>query len=103
MTVVRSLDDELLLCMVRNTEGAGAAVILGQIAVLLTLGYDIIVQGQEALCIGRIAESLFLGSGASRRCGDHACCKCIGSHRCRLDTGYYSLAFFQKYCSLSTR
>ena len=69
MTVVRSLDTQFLYRVIRYTETAVSHGALGQIAVLLTIGNNVIVQRHEALCIGAVTIGLFLGAGASCRSG----------------------------------
>ena len=88
---------------VDNTVKAQLAISLASNTGTTTRQADNIVQGQETLCISRVAVLLFLGSGACSRSGDKACCQCIGSHRSGQDTSNNSLALLQKHCNFPSR
>ncbi len=79
MTVVRSLADQLFNRVIRNA-------VLAEVAVVGTLGDDIVVQGREALCIGLIAEVLLSRtlcgcSDGKKRAGCHCSCENCGENR----------------------
>ncbi len=78
MTVVRSLADELFHGVIGHAEAA-AALVIAHVAVLLTVGDDIVIQRQEALRVGLIAVLFRLGAfdmrgggGAHQRGTGHA-------------------------------
>ena len=98
VTVVRSLADQLFNGVIRNA-------VLAQVAVLLTVGDDIVVHSQEAVLVGCIFTGdivlLSLGTRALRRCRDghqRGGCRCS----CE-DSSKDRSAFLELHCFFPSR
>ena len=76
VTIVRSLDTQIFYRVIRDAQTVGNGVRAGHIAVLYTVGNNVIVQGHKALCIGLVAVCLVFGSGTSGS-------RCSGRQNCR--------------------